>query len=79
MRGPGPEQRHSAGQAYPIAGTTWLLVYEQQKDAAKGAKLVDFLKWAYTEGEKMASDLDYAPLPDSLQQRALARVASIKF
>jgi phosphate transport system substrate-binding protein len=66
-------------QAYPIAGATWLLVYAQQKDAAKGQKLVDFLKWAFTDGQKMAADLDYAPLPEALQQRALDRVKSIKY
>ncbi|PYJ06635.1 MAG: phosphate ABC transporter substrate-binding protein PstS, partial [Verrucomicrobia bacterium] len=38
-------------KAYPIAGTTWLLVYEAQKDAAKGKKLVEFLNWALTKGE----------------------------
>jgi phosphate transport system substrate-binding protein len=65
--------------AYPIAGATWLLVYEQQKDAQKGKKLVEFLKWAETEGEKMAKDLDYAPLPDSLQQRVMDRISQIKF
>src|SRR5881398_1012973 len=43
--------------AYPIAGATWLLVYEQQRDAAKGKKL-EFLKWAETKGEQMAKDLD---------------------
>src|SRR5205814_760614 len=57
--------------AYPICGATWLLVYEQQKDAAKGKKLVEFLKWAAKDGEKMAKDLQYAPLPDALQQRVL--------
>jgi len=65
--------------AYPIAGTTWLLVYQEQKDAARGKKLVEFLKWAYTEGEKMASALDYAPLPDNVQARVLKRVAEIKY
>jgi len=65
--------------SYPIAGTTWLLVYQQQKDAAKGAKLVAFLKWAFTDGEKMAADLDYAPLPDSVVQRVMARVNAIKY
>ena len=65
--------------SYPIAGVTWLLVYEQQKDAAKGAKLVAFLKWAYADGEKMAADLDYAPLPDSVLQRVNARVNAIKY
>jgi phosphate transport system substrate-binding protein len=64
--------------AYPICGATWLLVYEQQKDAAKGKKLVEFLKWAAKDGEKMAKDLQYAPLPDSLQQRVLKRINEIK-
>lgn len=65
--------------AYPIAGATWLLVYQQQKDATKGKKLVEFLKWAETDGEKMAKDLDYAPLPESLQKRVLDRIAEIKY
>jgi phosphate transport system substrate-binding protein len=64
--------------AYPIAGATWLLVYEQQKDPAKGKKLVEFLKWALTKGEGMAKDLDYAPLPNEVQQRVLKRIEEIK-
>jgi phosphate transport system substrate-binding protein len=64
--------------AYPIAGATWLLVYQQQKDAAKGKKLVEFLKWAAKDGEKMARDLQYAPMPDNLQQRILKRIDEIK-
>ena len=55
--------------AYPIAGTTWLLVYAEQKDHAKGEKLVQFLKWAYSDGEKLAPALDYAPHPDAHQAR----------
>ena len=65
--------------SYPICGATWLLVYEQQKDAAKGRKLVEFLKWALTKGEEMAKDLDYAPLPAELRERVLKRVDEIKF
>ena len=65
--------------AYPIAGATWLLVYAEQKDHAKGEKLVQFLKWAYSDGEKLAAGLDYAPLPDSVLKRALERVNSIKY
>jgi phosphate transport system substrate-binding protein len=64
--------------AYPICGATWLLVYEQQKDPAKGKKLVEFLKWAAKDGEKMAKELDYAPLPESVQQRVLKRIDEIK-
>jgi len=64
--------------AYPIAGATWLLVYQQQKDSAKGKKLVEFLKWAATKGEGMAKELNYAPLPDAVQQRVLKRIDEIK-
>jgi phosphate transport system substrate-binding protein len=69
----------SGATAYPIAGATWLLVYAEQKDHAKGEKLVQFLRWAYSDGEKLAADLDYAPLPDSVLKRALERVNSIKY
>src|ERR1700726_1302693 len=48
--------------AYPISGATWLLVYERQKDAAKGKKLVEFLQLALTKGDDMAKELDFAPL-----------------
>jgi phosphate transport system substrate-binding protein len=68
----------SGKEAYPIAGATWLLVYQQQKDAAKGKKLVQFLKWAMNDGEKLAKDLDYAPLPEIVQQRVLKRIDEIK-
>jgi phosphate transport system substrate-binding protein len=66
-------------KAYPIAGATWLLVYEKQKDAAKGKKLVEFLNWALTKGESMAAELDYAPLPGNLQSRVLERVKTIQY
>jgi phosphate transport system substrate-binding protein len=64
--------------AYPIASFTWLLVYERQPDAAKGQKLVDFMKWAMTEGEASAAALDYAALPPSLVPRLMERLATIK-
>ncbi len=65
--------------AYPVCGATWLLVYQQQKDPAKGKKLVEFLKWAEKDGEQMAKDLEYAPLPENLQQRVLKRIDEIKY
>jgi phosphate transport system substrate-binding protein len=66
-------------KAYPISGATWLLVYEQQKNTDKGKKLVEFLNWALTKGEPLASTLDYAPLPDTVQQRVLERIKTIKY
>ena len=65
--------------AYPISTTTWLLVYQQLKDHDKGEKLVQFLKWAFTDGQKMAASLNYAPLPASVQTRVLARIDQIKY
>ncbi len=64
--------------AYPISSFTWLLVYQQQADSVKGRKLVDFLRWALTNGEKQASALDYAPLPESMVARLKQRIDSIK-
>jgi phosphate transport system substrate-binding protein len=69
----------SGADAYPIAGATWLLVYQQQKDATKGKKLVEFLQWSLTKGETMASALDYAPLPSALRDRVLERIKTIKY
>ena len=66
-------------KAYPIAGATWLLIYEHQKDAAKGRKLVEFLNWAVASGEGMAASLDYAPLPENVQKRVSERIKTIKY
>ena len=52
--------------SYPIAGLTWLLVYQNMKDKTKAKALRDFLLWALDEGEKYAKDLEYAPLPDEV-------------
>ena len=65
-------------KAYPISGASWVLVYQKQKGADHGAKLVAFLKWAVTEGQKLSPSLDYAPLPDEVQQRELKLLDTIK-
>jgi phosphate transport system substrate-binding protein len=65
-------------KAYPISGMTWLLVYEKQKDAGKGKKLVQFLQWMMSDGQKYAPDLDYAPLPQQVlakEKKALHKVS----
>jgi phosphate transport system substrate-binding protein len=64
-----------AGKAsYPIAGFTYLLVHKDAKDKAKGVAMVNFLKWALTDGQALAIPLDYAPLPKSVQQRVLKSI-----
>jgi len=64
--------------AYPAVGFTWLLVYEQQKDALKGKKLVEFLNWSMTKGQKMAAPMLYAPLPASVQKMVQKTIKTIK-
>jgi phosphate transport system substrate-binding protein len=66
-------------EAYPIAGASWVLVYQQQKNPDHGKKLVEFLKWAITDGQKISSTLDYAPLPETVQQRELKLLDTIKY
>lgn len=63
--------------AYPISGMTWLLVYEKQKDPAKGKKLVEFLKWMMHDGQKQTSSLDYAPLPAAVVEKEMAQLAKV--
>ncbi len=49
--------------AYPIASFTWLLIPEQSKNPANGKVIADFLNWMLGDGQKMTSQLTYAPLP----------------
>ena len=48
--------------AYPISGFTYLLVHRDAKDKAKGTAIINFLRWAITDGQGLATALDYAPL-----------------
>ncbi len=79
-----PESLHvsladAAGDAsYPIASYTYLLVYEDAKDADKGAALAKFLWWAIHDGQKLATDLDYAPLPAKVVTQVEAALKSLR-
>jgi len=65
-------------EAYPISSFTWILVYANQTDATKGKKLIDFLRWAFNQGESSASSLDYAPLPASMINQLDKRLTTVK-
>jgi len=64
--------------SYPISSFTWILVYQNQKNPVKGKKLVDFLHWAFHDGEKLAPTLDYAPLPAPMVADLDRRLKTIK-
>lgn len=65
--------------SYPIAGASWVLLYQKQSDAQKGRALVAFLRWCVTDGQQLTAKLDYAPLPDTVQQRELKLLDTVTY
>src|SRR5215831_13123535 len=65
--------------AYPIASFTWLLVYKEQVDQAKGRALVKFLWWAIHDGQKYPASLLYAPLPTPVVKQIEAKLKQITY
>ncbi len=52
--------------AWPVAGATFILMYKKPKDSAASLEALKFFDWCYANGDDMASELDYVPLPDTL-------------
>jgi phosphate transport system substrate-binding protein len=63
---------------YPISSFTWLLLYENPKDKAQAKVMVEFLKWALTDGQKYCADLGYAPLPDAVVKLEMAALTKVR-
>ena len=54
--------------SWPITGATFILVYMTQDKPATGQEVLKFFDWAFSNGSKMASELDYVPLPENVQK-----------
>jgi phosphate transport system substrate-binding protein len=67
-----------AEKAYPICGISYAVLYQKQP-TGKGRHLVEFLKWATTDGQKFATELHYAPLPAELGKKVADRLAKVEF
>lgn len=63
--------------AYPITGTTFGLVYQDQTDKAKAAATRNFLSWVLTKGQDEAAQINYAPLGKDLQAKAYAQLQTL--
>jgi phosphate transport system substrate-binding protein len=63
---------------YPISSFTWLLLYQNPKDKTASKVMVDFVKWALTDGQKYCAELGYAPLPPEVVQMEMKALATIK-
>jgi phosphate transport system substrate-binding protein len=53
-------------ESWPITGATFILIHKVQAKPQQGVEVMKFFDWAYANGDKMATDLEYVPLPDSL-------------
>jgi phosphate transport system substrate-binding protein len=68
----------TAPDGYPITAPSWVIVYANQTDAAKGALVKAYVAYLIGDGQKVLSDLSYAALPDSLQKQAVTQLDQIK-
>lgn len=64
--------------AYPIASFTWLLLYEDPQDKAQAAIMKEFMRWALTDGQKMAPELGYASLPPQVVEMEIKALEQLK-
>ncbi|WP_298961188.1 phosphate ABC transporter substrate-binding protein PstS [uncultured Methylobacterium sp.] len=56
----------AGAKAWPITAATFILVHKNSADAARSADVLKFFNWAYQNGDKLATDLDYVPLPEAV-------------
>lgn len=68
----------AGARSYPISGFTYILVYTNQRDKAKGRETVRFLNWAIHAGQGYAKSLDYAPLPRSVVRLNEVKLRTIR-
>lgn len=64
--------------AWPMSGATFILMYKNQDKPANAAAALKFFTWAYANGDKMADDLDYVPMPASVKTAIEKSWANIK-
>ena len=67
----------SAKGAYPIATTTYLLLYKDGTDADKSQTIFDFVTWALTRGQATVQQLNYSPLPPDIASKALTALSAM--
>jgi phosphate transport system substrate-binding protein len=70
---------NAAGDAtYPITMPTWCMAYTKPADKAKGGAVKAYFKYMVTDGQNLLKEIDFAPLPKPLQDKAIAQVDKIQ-
>ncbi|MFO1221361.1 MAG: phosphate ABC transporter substrate-binding protein PstS [Burkholderiaceae bacterium] len=64
--------------AWPISGATFILMHKAQEKPAQGAASLKFFDWAFKNGDKMAAELEYVPLPDALKASVRKQWADVR-
>ncbi len=79
VRGMAPDLLDQAHKdAWPITSATYMLAYEKGSDPAKSKGVVDFFTWSLNNGQKMAEELGFVPLPASVVKMVEAEMKTIK-
>ncbi|MEA2163361.1 MAG: phosphate transport system substrate-binding protein [Thermoanaerobaculia bacterium] len=63
---------------YPISSFTWLLLQQSPRDVVRSRIMVDFVRWALTDGQQYAPQLGYAPLPKEVVAMEMATLKNIR-
>jgi phosphate transport system substrate-binding protein len=53
-------------KSWPITAATFILMHKEGTDKAASQEAIKFFRWAFKNGDKMAEELDYIPMPDSV-------------
>jgi len=64
-------------QSWPISGATFIIMYLKNDKPEDARRALEFFRWAFKNGDKMAEDLDYVPMPDSvvtMVEKVMARI-----
>jgi phosphate transport system substrate-binding protein len=64
--------------SYPISSFTWFYVPAVSQDSQRGRAIEAYLKWVYSDGQKIAQEEGYPPLPDELLAKVSAKAATIR-
>jgi len=65
--------------AWPITGATFILMYKAQEKPLQATATLKFFEWAYSkDGDKIAADLEYVPLPDNVKALVRKQWSDIK-
>jgi phosphate transport system substrate-binding protein len=68
------EQKGAA--SWPITGASFVLMYKEPANKQASKDVIKFFNWAFKDGQQLALDLDYVPLPDTLTKAIASKVWS---